>query len=182
MSDSKLMNSLLTKKTLKNNGLFTQNAAQSTTLASLITAALLSVFSTDTLANRPAMEDSSEAAQAETQTAVQTEQAATLPRPQAEAPSAVEIMMQQQSQQYRQTQQTGNVLTLPAKEMQPGETLKIQLLDYPRRGMSMDKVQQEFGQPMAMSESVGQPPITHWTYNDRVVYFEYSTVLHVVAR
>ena len=99
------------------------------------------------------------------------------PENQQEAPSAVDIMMQQQN---RQT--TGDVVQLPAKEMQPGETLKIQLLDYPRRGMSMDKVQYEYGQPIAISETVGKPPITHWTYSDRVVYFEYSTVLHVVAR
>ena len=66
--------------------------------------------------------------------------------------------------------------------MQAGETIKIKLLDFPRRGMTMDKVQNEYGQPAAVSDSVGQPPITSWVYNDRVVYFEYSTVLHVVAR
>jgi len=98
---------------------------------------------------------------------------------QPEAPSSVDLMMQQPTQQ---TYQTGDVVQLPAKEIQAGETLKIQLLDYPRRGMSMDKVQFEYGQPIAISDSVGKPPITHWTYNDRVVYFEYATVLHVVAR
>ena len=92
------------------------------------------------------------------------------------APSSVEIMMQQQ------TQQTGDVIALPPKEMQPGETIQIKVLDFPRRGMSMDKVQNEYGQPISVSASVGQPPITSWTYSDRVVYFEYSTVLHVVAR
>lgn len=173
------MNSLLTKKAMKINGLFTPNAAQNVPLATLVTAVLLSVFSSNTFANRPAMEERSEAA---APAEVQSEQVTTQSRPEAETPSAVELMMQQQSQQKMQSQQTGDVLTLPAKEMQPGETLRIQLLDYPRRGMSMDRVQQEFGQPMAKSDSVGQPPITHWTYNDRVVYFEYSTVLHVVAR
>jgi hypothetical protein len=87
--------------------------------------------------------------------------------------------MQQQNQQ---TYQTGDVVQLPAKEMQPGETLKIQLLDSPRRGMSMENVQFTYGQPIAISETVGKPPITHWIYNDRVVYFERSTVIHVVAR
>ncbi len=191
MSENKLMNSLLTKKALKINGLFTRNtirnsapgATPNTTGTTLFAAILLSVFSTSTFANRPAMEESSETTtEATTQPRVeqtQTEQAIPQHRPEAEAPSAVEVMMQQQPQQ---TQQTGDVLQLPAKEMQPGETLAIKLLDYPRRGMSMDKVQQEYGQPMAASESIGQPPITSWTYNDRVVYFEYSTVLHVVAR
>jgi hypothetical protein len=63
-----------------------------------------------------------------------------------------------------------------------GETIQIKQLDFPRRGMSMDKVRNEYGQPISTSPVVGQPPITSWTYNDRIVYFEYSTVLHVVAR
>ena len=92
------------------------------------------------------------------------------------AQSSVENIMQQE------TQQTGDVIVLPPKEMQAGETIQINLLDLPRRGMSMDKVQNELGQPISTSASVGQPPITSWTYNDRIVYFEYSTVLHVVAR
>ena len=87
-------------------------------------------------------------------------------------------MMQQETQK----QYSGDVIQLPEKEIQPGETIKIQLLDYPRRGMTMDRVQNEYGQPIAISDSVGKPPITRWTYNDRIVFFEYSTVLHVVAR
>jgi len=92
------------------------------------------------------------------------------------AQSSVENMVQQE------TQHTGDVIVLPPKEMQAGETIQIHLLDMPRRGMSMDKVQNELGQPISTSASVGQPPITSWTYSDRIVYFEYSTVLHVVAR
>ncbi len=161
------MNSLLTKNAMKINGLISTKAA--------ITALLLSAFSSTAFANRPAMEENrpmmNEAA------ATPSAQENIQPRPQAEMPSAVESMMQRQNQQ-----QTGDVLQLPAKEIQPGETIKIKLLDQPRRGMSMAKVQQEFGQPIATSESVGKPPITSWTYNDRIVYFEYSTVLHVVAR
>ena len=91
--------------------------------------------------------------------------------------SSVEIMMQRQ-----QIYQTGDIVQLPAKEIQPGETLRIKLLDFPRRGMSMDRVQFTYGQPIAISESVGKPPITRWTYDDRVIYFEYTTVIHVVAR
>jgi len=177
MTENRLMKSSLTTNAMKFNGLFNPNTRAGTLFAAL----LLSVFSTSAFANRPSMEDSS-AATTETEE-VQTEQTGTQHRPETapepEAPSAVEVMMQQQNQQ---PQQTGDVVQLPAKEMQPGETLRIQLLDSPRRGMSMDRVQQEYGQPMTTSESVGQPPITHWTYSDRVVYFEYSTVLHVVAR
>ena len=130
----------------------------------LSTAVLFSVISSSALANRPAMD-----APAEVMTEP-TEEVST------EAPSSVDIMMQQQ------TQQTGDVMHLPAKEMQAGETLQIKLLDSPRRGMSMNTVRKEYGQPVAVSDSVGEPPITRWTYQDRVVYFEHSSVLHVVAR
>ena len=74
-------------------------------------------------------------------------------------------------------QVTGDVL-----KMQPGETIKIHPLDFPRRGMSMDKVQNELGQPVDISPTVGDPPITSWTYPDRVVFFEYSRVIHVVEK
>ena len=138
----------------------------------LLTALLLSafsslIFSQQVFANRPAMQGSSEVNNAAEEVAPDTQH---------EMTSSVDIIMQQQ------TQQTGDVIQLPAKEMQPGETIRIKLLDFPRRGMSMDKVQNEYGQPSVVSDSIGQPPITSWTYNDRMVYFEYSTVLHVVAR
>ncbi len=179
MPEIKLMNSLLERNAMKINGFFTQKTVRNTSGVSLLTAVFLTVFSSSTFANRPAMDEPGEmTAETQAQTEAQTEQAAVANRPEAEGPSAVEVMMQQQAQQ----QQTGDVLQMPAKEMQAGETLRIKLLDNPRRGMSMDRVQQEFGQPVATSESVGKPPITHWTYGDRVVYFEYSTVLHVVAR
>lgn len=125
----------------------------------VVVASLL--LSLPAFANRPAMDEGAE---------MDNEAEA------AQTPSSVEIMMQQQSRH------SGDVLQLPATEIQPGETIRIKLLDYPRRGMSMDKVQQEYGQPIAISDTVGKPPITRWTYADRVVYFEYSTVLHVVAR
>lgn len=66
-------------------------------------------------------------------------------------------------------------------EMQPGEII-ISPLDFPRRGMSMDKVKNELGQPVEISPSVGEPPITSWTYPDRVVFFEYSRVIHAVEK
>ncbi len=162
-----VMKNILTIEGLKINEILSHNTVN---IAVLLTAAVLFTFSSNVFANRPAMDERSEASNEAEEVTADT---------QAEMPSAVEVMMQQQTQQ---TQQSGDVLELPAKEMQPGETLKIKLLDFPRRGMSMDKVQNEYGQPVAISDSVGKPPITRWTYNDRVVYFEYSTVLHVVAR
>ena len=169
------MNSLLTKKAMKINGLFNPGTLSS----GLFAAVLISVASSNAFANRPAMEEEFTEAQAIAEPAEVNQDEAVAPGP--EAPSAVEVMMQQQNAQPA-TRQTGTVVQLPAKEMQPGETIKIKLLDAPRRGMSMDKVQNEYGQPHATSDSVGQPPITSWTYSDRVVYFEYETVLHVVAR
>lgn len=154
--------------------MFNQQSAKST----VVTAVFLSIFSILTFspqasASRPAMDEQAKAISNESINIAEEIEVEAI---EAEAPSAVELMMQQQ------TRQTGDVIQLPAKEIQPGETLQIKLLDYPRRGMSMNKVQQEYGQPIAISDSVGKPPITRWTYNDRVVYFEYSTVLHVVAR
>ncbi len=139
----------------------------------LITAALF--FTSSAFANRPAMEETN---QHGSKTIASPEETPSLTPPEP-LKSSVELMMQQQSQQSRQA---GDVVQLPAKEMQPGESIKIQLLDFPRRGMSMDRVQAAYGRPIAISESVGKPPITRWTYDDRVVFFEYSTVIHVVAR
>jgi hypothetical protein len=67
-------------------------------------------------------------------------------------------------------------------EMQPGDTIVISPVDFPRRGMSMDKVQNELGRPAEISAAVGEPPITSWTYPDRVVFFEHSRVIHVVEK
>jgi hypothetical protein len=67
-------------------------------------------------------------------------------------------------------------------EMQPGDTIVISPVDFPRRGMSMDKVQNELGRPAEISAAVGEPPITSWAYPDRVVFFEHSRVIHVVEK
>lgn len=51
----------------------------------------------------------------------------------------------------------------------------------PTRGMSMKVVAQHYGQPASKSATVGEPPITKWTYPEFVVFFEYSTVIHSVV-
>lgn len=51
----------------------------------------------------------------------------------------------------------------------------------PTQGMSMESVEQKFGQPEQKSAPVGEPPITKWTYSDFVVYFEYNLVIHSVV-
>jgi len=162
------MNSSTISKATKFNRILRQTAAYQRILAAIplfvISLTFFPVlYSTPASANRPAVDESSEMDKEINENIT-------------EAPSSVELMIQQQNRQ------SGDVLQLPAKEIQPGETIRIKLLDYPRRGMSMEKVQQEYGQPIAVSDSIGKPPITRWTYQDRVVYFEHSTVLHVVAR
>lgn len=112
------------------------------------------------MAERPAMSERyDEPAATEPMAAEQTEPAAAVTE---------EVVVEQV---------TGDVL-----EMQPGDTIIINPLDFPRRGMSMDKVQNEMGRPVEISPAVGEPPITSWTYADRIVYFEYSKVIHVVEK
>ena len=116
-------------------------------------------------AERPAMSERyDEPAQAQPAASDPVEQAA----PAEEQPVIEEVMVQQI---------TGDVI-----ELQPGETIIINPLDFPRRGMTMDKVQNELGRPLEISPTVGDPPITAWTYADRVVFFEHSKVIHAVAR
>lgn len=150
----------------------TINTAVSVSVKTLL---LASIFvAAPSLADRPAM--ASLQVQTQAETPVPIHQNETSNRPSVPA-SSVELMMQ------RQAATSGTVLqNLPAKEMQPGETISIQTLDEPRRGATMDKVQNEFGAPLSSTPSVGKPPISSWIYNDRIVYFEYSHVIHVVTR
>lgn len=51
----------------------------------------------------------------------------------------------------------------------------------PDRGMTMDGVLQQYGEPATRSGPVGDPPITTWDFGDFVVYFENRTVIHAVV-
>ena len=57
----------------------------------------------------------------------------------------------------------------------------------PHRGMSMDAVRAEFGNPVTehapvpTNEGPLHPPITRWDYGGYSVFFENSTVLHSVV-
>ena len=113
------------------------------------------------MADRPAMSERYDEAE-------QAQPMAIDPPEQTEEAAAEEVVIEQVS---------GDVL-----EMQPGDTIIIDPLDFPRRGMSMDKVQNELGRPAEISPTVGEPPITSWTYPDRIVYFEGSKVIHVVEK
>ncbi|MCZ6798234.1 MAG: hypothetical protein O7D36_09850 [Gammaproteobacteria bacterium] len=50
----------------------------------------------------------------------------------------------------------------------------------PRRGISMDSVLVEFGEPEQRRGPVGEPPISEWVYGSFRVYFEDQTVLHSI--
>ena len=53
----------------------------------------------------------------------------------------------------------------------------------PTRGMTMNNVEQKFGQAESSSGPVGDPAITTWTYPTFSVFFEDNIVIHsVVAR
>ncbi|MCK7544205.1 hypothetical protein MLC59_08490 [Marinobacter bryozoorum] len=80
----------------------------------------------------------------------------------------------------------GAVLSLPAQ----AEQIKVPVMSQgdrgtlalPQTGQSREGVRQRFGDPVSTSGPVGDPPISQWHYDDFVVYFEYSHVIHAVAR
>ncbi|UCB55491.1 MAG: hypothetical protein JSW45_02885 [Thiotrichales bacterium] len=117
------------------------------------------------MAERPAMSDRYEEPEQAQPMAIESAESEA---PAAEPAVVEEVVIQQVS---------GDVI-----EIQAGETIIINPLDFPRRGMSMDKVQNELGRPLEISPTVGEPPITAWTYADRVVFFEHSKVIHAVER
>ena len=51
----------------------------------------------------------------------------------------------------------------------------------PSRGMTMDSVLQQYGEPAVRSGPVGDPPISTWDYGEFIVYFEYQYVIHSVV-
>ena len=53
-------------------------------------------------------------------------------------------------------------------------------IDMPSKGMSKDRVKSLFGEPIKTVTAKGQPPITHWKYQEFTVYFDSNTVIHCV--
>jgi len=51
----------------------------------------------------------------------------------------------------------------------------------PARGLTMDQVLAQYGEPARRLGPVGEPPISHWDYNNVVVYFEHQYVIHSVV-
>lgn len=62
----------------------------------------------------------------------------------------------------------------------PGHFESDRNMVLPKRGISMDQVLSDFGEPVNRNDAIGDPPITEWDYEEFRVYFEFQTVLHTV--
>ncbi len=62
----------------------------------------------------------------------------------------------------------------------PGHMATASTQALPRRGISMDNVLTQFGEPVNRLGPVGEPPISEWVYGSFRVYFEYELVLHSI--
>jgi len=80
--------------------------------------------------------------------------------------------------------------TLSASSAVQAESLLIENIDKssaalterPKRGMSMDTVASNWGQPANKNAAIGEPPISRWEYSTFIVYFEHQNVIHTVTR
>ena len=70
-----------------------------------------------------------------------------------------------------------DVVQMPGESPQMGES---QPMAMPVRGMRMDQVRVQYGEPREIKPAVGDPPITRWVYDGYTVYFEYSYVIQSV--
>lgn len=55
-----------------------------------------------------------------------------------------------------------------------------QSVNVPKRGITMNQVITEFGEPNEKKGPIGEPPITIWKYDNFSVYFEKSWVINSV--
>ena len=62
----------------------------------------------------------------------------------------------------------------------PGHKPSEQKQTMPMRGVSMEAVLDDFGEPIQRYEPIGDPPISAWIYSGFRVYFEHETVLHTI--
>ena len=73
-----------------------------------------------------------------------------------------------------QSASAGDVLTIPGNV--PAAHKQVM----PNRGINMDDVLGEFGEPDERFGPVGEPAITEWVYGTFRVYFEHQIVLHTI--
>ncbi|RDH81457.1 MAG: hypothetical protein DIZ80_15355 [endosymbiont of Galathealinum brachiosum] len=143
---------------------------------------ILALFSTQGLAGSPWADDTAAddtTATEQTTTEVMPQETGGSPAMTEETTKPVEtVEVSPQPEVINETVQQGDVLNVNEAPQAVG----VRLLDFPRRGMTTDKVENELGRPSEIIPSIGQPPISRWVYDDRTVYFEYSSVIHVVAK
>jgi len=70
---------------------------------------------------------------------------------------------------------SAGTLTIPGHSAPTGQE---QIM--PRRGISMELVLDQFGEPDQRYGPIGEPPISEWVYGRFRVYFEHQTVLHTI--
>ena len=72
----------------------------------------------------------------------------------------------------------GDTLTIPVAS----QAADMQHVSRPHSGQKGQRVIEQFGEPLAVSAPVGDPPITRWDYADYHVYFEYDHVIRTVLK
>ena len=72
-----------------------------------------------------------------------------------------------------------DVLTIPNINNQPESTVND--IDRPSRGMTMEEVTAQYGNPKQVLPPVGNPPITRWIYEKFTVHFERNYVIDSVV-
>jgi hypothetical protein len=74
---------------------------------------------------------------------------------------------------------TADVLTIPNVEDQSAD--HVVDIPLPTRGMTMEEVSAQFGEPQQKKPPVGDPPIIRWVYDKFTVHFEGKYVIHSVV-
>ena len=68
-------------------------------------------------------------------------------------------------------------VTMPAAA-EPAASVPVST---PSRGITMHKVESEYGSPSERHAAIGSPPITRWDYPGFSVFFERDHVIHSVV-
>ncbi len=82
------------------------------------------------------------------------------------------------------------VLTLSFSNLAYCEIIHIPLgqqgtdanLSTPTLGQSEEAITTQFGEPLRRITAIGEPPISHWVYEEFTVYFEGDRVIHSVKK
>lgn len=72
-----------------------------------------------------------------------------------------------------------DVLTIPNIDSSAGNAPDN--VDRPSRGLTMEEVKAQFGEPKQVLPPVGDPPITRWIYEKFTVHFERNYVIDSVV-